>query len=382
MAHELSYVMEVRNPLQAGMLASYDLLSEANAEFSEPKALLTLNGQTIEIDDGYISCDYDSPGYTFNCKVADTNFVFGAKQGDSLVVVFEGTTYLFFLSDISRTADEGSAGDEVTISGLSPVMLRDAPYAETITYAPDAPKNFSEIIEELLGVSVDFSRHIDWVVPFGRAQTSQQTPLAAARAFLEAIGSRLQSRPDGSVYVLQRYPTGFDALPSGVPPHAFEEAVNMFTRSSTYSYARGYNRYRVRDSDASYADMIEFDEAEEIASVYLSPYRNSWRLECTTTPDVYWDDQGEFTEEYTELWDFTAGTATAKYPILDLVSVSWITDSLGGLSFAPSSTRVSAPTAVHFGYGIAQVTYRAKCHKFRLTTSVRITATQLLIVEL
>lgn len=155
----------------------------------------------------------------------------------------------------------------------------------------------------------------------------------------------------------------------------------MFTRSSSYNYAKGYNRYRVRDSDSSFADQIEFDEKENIATVYISPYRDSWRLECTTTPDIYWDAQGESIEEYTELWDFSAGTASAKYPILDLVSVSWITDSLGGLSFEPSSTRVSAPTTVHFGYGVAKVTYRAKCHKFLLITNAQITATQLLIVE-
>jgi hypothetical protein len=93
------------------------------------------------------------------------------------------------------------------------------------------------------------------------------------------------------------------------------------------------------------------------------------------------DPQGEILEEHEELWDFSAGTARAKYPILDLVSVNWITDSLGGVSFDPYSTRVSASTAANFGYGLAKVMYRAKCSKFLLTSSAPIEATQLIIVE-
>ncbi len=380
-SHEASYVMELLNPVRRSFLVSYDLPNAVGSAFSAPQTLVMLNGQVIEIDDGYISCDFDSPGYTFSCKIADIEFIRGARQGDALYVTFEGTDYTFFLSDISRTAAEGSAGDDVTISGLSPIMLLDAPYAETVTYAPDSAKNFSEILQELLGISVDFSRHIDWMVPFGRAQNSSQTPLAAARGFLEAVGSRLLSNPDGSVYVLPRYPVGFDALPSGVPPHAFEETANMFTRASTYAYAKGYNRFRVRDTDASFADQIEFDEDTSIASVYVSPYRTTWRLDCTTTPGIFLNPQGEILEEHEELWDFTAGTARAKYPILDLVSVNWITDSLGGVSFDPYSTRVSASTAANFGYGLAKVVYRAKCSKFLLTSSAPIEATQLIIVE-
>ncbi len=380
-SHEVSYVMELLNPVRRSFLAPYDLPNAEGSAFSAPQTRVSLNGQVIEIDDGYISCDFDSPGYTFSCKVADIEFVRGARQGDALYVTFEGTDYTFFLSDISRTAAEGSAGDDVTINGLSPIMLLDAPYAETVTYAPDSAKSFSEILQELLGIPVDFSRHIDWIVPFGRAQNSAQTPLAAARSFLEAVGSRLLSNPDGSVYVLPRYPVGFDALPSGVPPHAFEETANMFTRASTYAYAKGYNRFRVRDTDASFADQIEFDEDTSIASVYVSPYRTTWRLDCTTTPGIFLDPQGEILEEHEELWDFSAGTARAKYPILDLVSVNWVTDSLGGVSFDPYSTRVSASTAANFGYGLAKVVYRAKCSKFLLTSSAPIEATQLIIVE-
>ncbi len=381
--HAMVYDLQLRNPARRGFDVVYDLLHDsAGAVFLQPQSVAMLNGRSLEIDDGYITCDYESPGYTFECSVPDLEFIRGASIGDRLDVLFEGTPYVFFLSNLSSNTPERSAAEKVTIKGLSPVFALDAPYAETVTYAPDAAKLFSEIIQEALGLPVDFSRHIDWMVPYGRAQSASQTPLGLVKGFLESIGSRLLSSPDGSLYVLPRYPVGFDAIPSGVPPHALDETNNVFTRSSTYDYARGYNRFRVRDSDAGYGDMIEFDQDTSIATVWVSPYRTSWRLDCTLTPGVLLDAQGETVQEQEEVWDCQGGSANATYPILELVSLTWLTDSLGGVAFEPHSSKVSAPVTTNFGYGLAKVVYRTKCSKFLLTTSTPIEATQLIIVEL
>lgn len=376
------YDMRQYNPVMRSITHGYSLLQHVPAAMRSPQSLVTINGRTIELDDGFVSCDYDAPGYTFQCAVHDLSFITGVKLGDRIDVLFEGTPYLFFLSGLSTSDAENSAAAKITLDGLSPVYRMDAPYAETSTYAPDSAKLFSEIIEEVLGVPVDFSRHIDWTVPFGRAQSTTQTPLAFVKSLLDTIGSRLLSTPMGSLLVLPRYPAGMDALPTSVPPHAFTEQENVFVRSSAYEYSRGYNRFRVRDSDAAYGDLIEFDKETSIVTVWPSPYRNSWRLECTTTPGVLLDSQGEVVQEQEEMWDFRSGTTNAKYPILDLVSLVWVTDSLGGVAFAPHSTKVTAPLTNHLGYGLAKVVYRTKCSKFLLTSSSPIEATQLLTVEM
>lgn len=381
--HEVPYALELRNPLKKGFDGVYDLIGgSAGATFLQPQSIAMMNGRSMEIDDGYITCDFESPGYTFECGVKDLEFVRGAAIGDRLDVLFEGTPYVFFLSNLSSVSQERSAAEQVTIKGLSPIFLLDAPYAETVTYAPDGAKLFSEVIQEALGVFVDFSRHIDWMVPYGRAQSTSQTPLALVKGFLESVGSRLLSNPDGSLYALARYPVGFDAIPSGVPPHALDETNNVFVKGSSYDYAKGYNRFRVRDSDTGYGDMIEFDQTTSIATVWVSPYRTSWRLDCTTTPGILLDAQGETVEEKEELWDFQSGAARASYPILELVSLTWVTDSLGGVSFEPHSSKVTAPVTSNFGYGLAKAVYRTKCSKFLLTTNTPIEATQLIIVEL
>lgn len=379
-ALESRYTMENLNPVGAISTAVYSMLQPPVA-VSSPRVVARLNGRTLEVDDGYITADYESAGMTFECTVNDLEFIRGARTQDILEVDFVGTSYLFFLSNIPTNSPEASAAPRVTVSGLSPIFLLDAPYAETIVYAPTTPKLFSEIIEEVLGLPVDFSRHIDWLVPYGRAQSTSQTPLALVRGFLESVGSRLLSNPDGSVYALPRYPQGFDTLPTGAPGLEFTEDDNVFVRSSTFEYARGYNRFRIRDSDTGYGDVIEFAEATAIASVWVSPYRTSWRLQCTTTPGILLDALGEEVEEKEELWDFKSGAATADYPILDLVSVTWVTDSLGGISFDPYSTRVTAAVGTNFGYGLARVVYRTKSSKFRLTSAAPIEATQLIIVE-
>lgn len=381
-AGENLYDLLVRNPVAQQNVHGYSMPFQAAAAFRNPQSTVSMNGHVMEIEDGFITCEYDAPGYSFQCAVKDLSFVAGAALGDRIDVVFEGTPYLFFLSGLSSSDAEKSAAPQVTLQGLSPVYQLDAPYAETFSYAPTTAKMFSEILQEVLGVPVDFSRHIDWSVPFGRAQSTSQTPLSFVKSLLDTIGSRLLSTPMGGLFVLPRYPVGMDAMPSGVPPHAFTELDNVFSRSSSYDYAKGYNRFRVRDSDASFGDIIEFDQDTSVATVWASPYRTSWRLECTTTPGILLDSQGEVVQEQEELWDFQAGAATAKYPILDLVSLTWLTDSLGGVAFAPHSTKVTAPLTSHFGYGLAKVVYRTKCSKFLLTSSTPIEATQLITVEL
>lgn len=377
---ETPYALLVRNPATQSLVLLYGL-STPGPKIDQFGVRVTLNGRTYEVQDGYLTGEYESPGFVFECNVNDLEFLRGAKIQDRLDIDFAGTHYVMFLANISTNSAERSAAPTMTLSGRSPIYLLGAPYSETAAYAPDTAKMFSEIVQEVLGVPVDFSRHIDWSVPFGRAQSASQTPLASARALLESVGSRLLSNPDGSLYVLARYPHGFDALPEGTPDHQITEVDDVFTRSSTHEYSPGYNRFRVRDADRGFGDMIQFDETEGIASVWVSPYRTSWTLRCTTTPGILLDPLGEETEEQSELWDFRSGTASAAYPILDLVSVTWLTDSLGGIAFDPYSTRVTAPVLVHHGFGLAKVVYRARRSRFRLTSSAPIEATQLIIVE-
>ena len=380
-SHTVPYSLQQRNSVAASLRAIYDMHADGAGGLSSFYPTVSLNGKTILIEDGYITCDYESPAYSFECTVADLSFIQGAKTGDRLDVDISGTAYVLFLSSISSASSERSAAPTVNISGLSPVALLDAPYSETITYAPDSTRLFSEVIEEVLGTSVGFASHIDWVVPYGRAQSTAQTPMALAKGFLASVGSRLLSNPDGSVYALPRYPRGFDALQLGTPEHTLSEVDDVFTRNYSHEYARGYNRFRIRDSDSGYGDVIEFDKETGIASVWVSPYRTSWSLRCTTSPGILLDALGEVVEEREEVWDFAAGSATATSPIFELVSSVWLTDSLGGFSFEPYSSRVTAPVTVHFGYGLVKVRYRTKSSKFRLSSSTPIDATQLIIVE-
>lgn len=378
---DMQYSLLLRNPASSAFIGVYDVLQGATATFLQPQTVAYLNGRHIEVQDGYISSDYDSPGYTFRCRSDDPLFVRGSKIGDKLDVLFEGTPYVFFLSAISTDSPNKSAAESVNIVGLSPVYLLGAPYAETATYAPDSAKMFSAIVQESLGIPVDFGAHIDWMVPPNRAQISNQTPLDSAISLLSSVGSRLLSRPDGSVYVKARYEVGMNTLPTGHHTITFDELPDIFSRSSSYEYATGYNRYRVHDSESRYEDKIEFDEETSVVSVWVSPYRSSWRLACTTTVGILLDAQGEVVEEKEDMWDFSAGSCNAAYPILDIVSLVWVTDALGGVSFDPYSTRVTVSVGVNFGYGLAKVVYRTKYSKFLLISSVSVEATQLIIVE-
>lgn len=377
---EAPYALQDLNPVNGSVSMLWDLRDNQGAVFTSLGATVTLNGRTMPLSDGYVTCDYDAPGYTFECQVPDLEFIRGAKVGDRLDVNFAGTQYVLFLSNLSDNSAERSAAPEVTLSGMSPIYMLDVPYAEMETFAPDSAMLFSALIEEVLGVSVDFSRHIDWLVPFGRAQGAAQTPLAFAKGLLESVGSCLLSNPDGSVYALARFPHGLNALPDGAVDHVLSEHDKVFTRGSSYQYAKGYNRYRVRDSEASFADQIEYEEDDDRIYVHISPYRHSWELRCTTTPLIL-NNHGEETVEKEEMWDFKTGTVSAGYPILDLVSVTWLSDTLGGLSFEPHSTKVTAPVTVNLGYGLAKVVYRTKRTVFELVSSTKLKAAQLIIVE-
>jgi hypothetical protein len=166
----------------------------------------------------------------------------------------------------------------------------------------------------------------------------------------------------------------------------YSDVQHNLSASQNFEYREGYNKFRVRDSDSSYGDRIQWTPDESdlyvgVARVYPSPYRGSWQLRTTRTEGVLIDALGESVEQFTEQVEFRAGRGSVANPILTLDSIVWKSTGLEAVSFVPYGSEITAATTVNEGYGLASITYSSKAYQFKVTANTVVDVAQLIVQE-
>jgi hypothetical protein len=370
--------LSVFNPVRSTCDNRYSLDS-AVATFSSLAVTLTHKGKTTRVQDGYVNTSKGDPGYRFEVKVDDLQLFAAIEVLDPIIIDFAGTIYNLVVT--SKTIDRSSPeGTSAAITGLSPVYLKDLPYAVPVSYSPSTAKLMSEIVQEVLGQYVAWEV-VDWMVPKGRAQVASSTALNIANTLLASIRATIQSNEDGTLVARYDYPTNWDAVQSIAPDHYIGEAEDLLTLSVSYEYRKGYNRFGIRDSDSSYSDNIAWDIATGVATVTPYPYRSSWTLATTSEAGINIEGLGENVETLTDIVEFKSGVGSLTKPIIELVSMVWLSSDLGGVSFEPYSSQVQSGDTVNSGYGVAKITYKSKSYKFKITAPTPVEVAQLLVKE-
>lgn len=381
--NDSGYEISILNKIKAICDSRY-ALSTAGVEVGNTAVILTHKGKSLRLDNAYISSGRGDSGYRFEAVINDIEMYRSMVELDTLAVDFAGESYSFVIVGMSMNRSSPQSV-QASISALSPVYLQDLPYAPQISYVPSGAELLSTIVAEVMGAPVAWEVP-DWVVPFGRAQIAEATRLQAANSLLGSIAATIQSNPDGSLVARYTYPTNWDVVQLTAPAHTFDDAQDILAVSSSYEYRKGYNRYHLRDSDSSYGDSIDWIKDENnsltgIAKVTPYPYRTSWSLSTTSEEPLTIEDLGEVVETLTEMVEFVSGVGTLSRPIISLTSLSWASSSLGGVSFNPYSTRLTAPTSLQDGYGLAKVVYTSKAFQFQVTALTPIESAQLIVKE-
>jgi len=382
-SNEQGYDLTVNNPLSAVHEGHYTLINETLAAGAN-EVLLGHNNVVIRLKDGFVSSGKGDVGYRFEGAIEDLSVFATISELDPITVDFCGEQYSLIVD--SKSVERTKVGStRCTITAVSPIQYLDLPFSGGRDYTPTIAMNARAMVEEVLGAVVSWSI-ADWEIPAYRVQIIDASPLAIAKQIVQTAGAVVSSEPDGSVSIQYVYPYNWDTMSEGSPDQVYSDVQHNLSSNSNFEYRSGYNRFRLRDSDSSYGDRIEWvvDEVDPmtgIAKVFPSPYRDSWELRTTTELGVQVAALGQVVRSYTELVEFRGGRASMANPVISLDSVVWKSASLGSISFDPYSLDIMAPLTVNFGYGLAEITYTSKAYEFQVTASAPVDATQLIVQE-
>lgn len=371
--HVQPYSMLDLNPVRSRMTHYYAMQDLVSQFASNNVVRVTLpDGGSFVVDDAVIESQAGDVGYSFECAIADFAVFSQIEEDQPIVVDFCGEEYRFLVRGKSIVR-EAPASIVMRMQADNAVQRLGPPYVVSSDFTQQVTATAEDLVDTFF--EIDFTYEIvDWTIPAGRLQATGSTPLEAVSQIAEAVGAVVDASPDGSARIRYPYPHPTNALDTATIAQTYSDVYDTLSATAQTMYRSGKDRFRVREGDASYADVLEWvpDEVQPnpsrqtgIVKAYLSPYRTTAQiahrgnaLQAVTLP--------EQVERLEQLVEFRAGAGNVSRPIHQLLSVDWYTAPLGTPVFDPYSTLLTVGTAVAEGYGLAKVTYNAK----HLTTRV------------
>ena len=366
--HVLDYSVRTVDPVARRLTASWSLLDDARLQAVSNAPELVWAGRTIRIVQATLSCDEESPVWIAQVEIAELADFAAIGIGDTIRLSLGLETFVLVV-DGKTLSRESLAEQRCELSAVSPLALRDAPFAGSTRYTHPAPLSAHAAVEQLIGL-VDWQVR-DWIIPAGRLMLENVTPLAAARAIVAVIGGIVESNPDGSVVCRRRHPVSIPDYAQAVVAHNLFDA-DVISAQARIAPMRGYNCVTIANeetsSDAS-SDRIEYVADDD------DPYRGTVRaclaaaravvLAHTGHPATVIATQGETTRIETETVEFVEGQSSTRYPVTAIVDLAWQHTALGEVTASGQNL-----TAAVSAYSLLRITYTTRSLDWRIALPV------------
>ena len=247
---------------------------------------------------------------------------------------------------------------------MSPAALLGEPYSAPIE---GELSGLASSLAATLAGSVPLSwQTVDWAIPPATWIASGETPLALLKQLAGAVGSVVQSRPDGGLVVLPAYPVSLPAWPTATPDLTLTEILDCFSTGATPDHRLGYNRYLLTDRMAS-SDSLRLEETGLTATTkevrgYQVPWTGDFALIHTGGDWVQIEDLGIEERQETETVEIVAGAGRVRYPLHSVVALEWQQTNLGSLTTGEDG----AIQAAIDGQSLVRLTYTTRCRRWRV----------------
>jgi hypothetical protein len=332
----------------------------------------------IQIIAAQVTADEGSPYYQCEIELRNAKDYQAFVRDQAFVLHLLNDEYHFLVDSkgLSRSMDDAGNYQEVaTLTGLSPLCAKANPRAQPITKTWEVPTFASVIVEELIG-AVTWNL-VDWQIPAYRLSVEKAEPLEVAQQIVNAAGGLIESQPDGSVVIRHRWPVSIAQLDrTSADTTLYEESIYAANESPTNDDLMNY--IRILDSNANYQDRLEYvpnregdndDPWNGMLYAFPSPWREGLRIATTRGSVIQIGNQNEgvrtiadSNDDYpAETLTFESGQSSTQYPIQSLLSLDWLDENLGGLTFTPYATTVEASQSGNYqGYSLAKVEYTTR----------------------
>ena len=353
--HQADWAINTTNPRTVRHLAAWSMPIAAHLRAVENTPTLSHAGRHIGMLGASLSCDEGSAVWLAQIEIAQLGDFARISIGDAITLTL-GLEVFALVIDGKTLSRDDMASQRCSLSAVSPLALLDAPFTGEISRYEHGTISARTAVESIIG-SVTWNLP-DWIIPAGRLQIENATPLAAARAIVQAIGGLIESNSDGSVICRARHPVSIPHYPiTAVNASLFDsDVLSVGTQIAPH---RGFNRITLSNEEGSgsaSSDAVEYDASADddnrgTVRAYLGTDRPV-TLVHTGNPGTVIASAGRVTRSETETLEFIEGQATTRYPITAVTSAVWQHVNLGSLT--ASGKTLLATVA---GYSLLQLTY-------------------------
>ena len=407
-AAEFALSYGIAGPVLAEFSSSYGLLSTVEEEFVQLAELLELtpvsqeftsvfvmpgdnqfnitgspeinfNGRKIPIASGTIARSEDNVNWNGSVLLASLEDFALFRQDDEIIVDLFGEQYTMMVDskELNRSAP---VNQRATLFLVSPAARLDFPRSEPFSFSDTADIDMQTLIEDALGEPVDWQL-LAWTIDGSKVGAESTSPLSFAKELIQKAGGRLESKRDGTLRARYHYPVSVKNYDTATVDHIFSEQQDIHSVTESFFPEEIVNRIRILDAEDSFSDRIEFVADEDNPRtgellVYPAPFRTSVVLDHTSPAgdiilnaasprEVTREENGEGEGELVE---FINSEASLGFPIDSLVSLEWVSESLGGITFEPNqpAIRSTDPTK---GYGLALIKYKVRYLSYRVEST-------------
>ena len=367
--HDSPLALRATNPAVAWHSAFFDLRTAQVFNITGEPYILKA-GLRIPVLGADLSCDEGGYAWICNISLARVSDYQAFGKDDPFTLVLFGDSYEFMRDSKSLTRN-GPAQVDMTISGISPAAVLDAPRADEVTKTWTDPILASAVALEMsAGIPVDW-QIIDWIIPAYRLGVSNASPLAVIQQVAAAAGGVVEAKQDGTLLVRPKFPVTLPAWETTAPDQVFtDDQDNLSIREGVLNI-RVYDKFYLSDTAVeSGADRFEFEQTPGDAySGTLLAYPATWRTNLVVTSTktgVFLAPLGVASREEEETIEFVQGVGQTAFPIDAILSSEWLDRDLGGLSFAPYTSQLTATGTAHADkYSLLKIRYRTKAITYR-----------------
>ena len=379
------YDISDREYVRSIMAAYYSSQGDSIRTYEGVQAYITLaSGHVIGYESLDVSCSEGDYVWRCDATISRVDEFILVNKRDPFTITIGGEDFLFIVD--SKSIDRSDVTDIVLrMSGFSPAIQLSGPYNSKSYYTETTAKTAHELVEFVLGTTVDWQVH-NGVIPPYRYSYSNLYPIEAAKLIVSAIRGMLESLPDGSLLVRYEFPVTATALDTATPDIVLTDMDDNLSVSDSFAVGDVRNRFRVRDSAPVVSDMLEFIATDGfsdrgVVKAYPYPWRTTVHVEHTDGAVVSLQYVGIVRRTEKQVIEIKDGAGKLTYPCVGIISVRWMSDVLTGLHVEPRTTDVYVTDlTTNFGYGLVEITYYVDSINYNLQFPTG-TSAQLLLVD-
>ncbi len=377
---EESYALENMDKVSASFSMPYYLVAETSIE-STIEVSVSIDGVPIDFISIDISAGMDKYVIMGEIELAtQADYLNSPLLGEAECTI-DGTTFVLFIETRGKTKTN-AAGSSWTIGLISPTAKLDSPYSKTMVESFTDGIWASELVQQMAdyqGVTVDW-QILDWSIPNYAISANDETPLAIIKKVVNAVGAIIQTKPNGDMLIISKYPISPNLWESSIPSTIFSSETDIISIDDDIGINEGKNAFLITDQGSSAADItleeIDEDETTKIIRGFRVPFDagpfdlvTSGGPSISVVKDVNYieasipidfDPDGE-EWEYVEFIDWVG---TTKYPIYDVLEWEWIAENMGAFQLSEDGTLTALVQSDTLKESLLRIKYTTKYWKW------------------